>query len=135
MAACDQTNIMALYVRVGSCGLSLAVDTGATVHVLSEESFKASRRNILSGRWLLPWSELNLLGATGSTLKILEMVTLPKQMKKGIPIKQMDFYVASNFQRPADRLPGLTDMKSNHIGTLPVNYSLIIQGKNTSGDE
>ena len=50
-------------------------------------------------------------------------------MKKGIPIRRMDFYVASNFQFPADGLLGITEMKSNHIGILPNNNSVIIHGK------
>ncbi len=129
VAACDQTNIMALPTKVGSCGLSLAVDTGATVNVLSEESFKAVKRSFRGGKWPLRQSDLNVRGVTGSALRILSIVTLPVQMKRGIPIRRMDFYVASNFQLPAGGLLGITEMRSNHIAVLPNSNSIIIHGK------
>lgn len=40
VAACDKPTIMVLRTKVGSCGISLAVDTGDTVNVLSEDSFR-----------------------------------------------------------------------------------------------
>lgn len=55
------------------------------------------------------------------------MVTLPVQMKKGIPIKQMD--VGSNFQHPPHGLLGIKEIKSIHTGVLPVNNTIIIHGK------
>lgn len=53
VATCDQTNTMALPTKVWSCGLSLALDIGATVNVLSEELFQALMRSFFSGQWLL----------------------------------------------------------------------------------
>lgn len=66
-------------------------------------------------------SDLNLRGVTGSALGILGMVTLLVQMKKGIPIKQMD--VGSNFQHPPDGLLGITEF---NLTTL-VFFQITIQ--------
>ncbi len=45
VAACNQTKIMALPTRVGKHCLSLTVDTGAAVNIISEEAYKALKRN------------------------------------------------------------------------------------------
>ncbi|MPC52642.1 hypothetical protein E2C01_046517 [Portunus trituberculatus] len=44
VAACDQSTIMALPTKIGSCTLSLAMDTATTVNVLSEDSFRAIKQ-------------------------------------------------------------------------------------------
>ncbi len=49
-AANNQTDIMALPTRVGKHRLFLAVDTGATVNVISEESYKILKRNSRGGK-------------------------------------------------------------------------------------
>ena len=120
---------MALPTKVGSCGLSLAVDTGATVNVLSEESFKALKRSFRGGQWPLRQSDLHLRGVTGSALRILGIVTLPIRLQKGLPVKRIDFFVAANFKLPADGLLGITDMKSHHIGVQPDKNSIFFHGK------
>ncbi len=47
---------------------SLAVDTGATVKILSEDAYKALKRSHRRGKWPLQPSDLNLSGVTGSLL-------------------------------------------------------------------
>ncbi len=75
VAACNQTKIMALSIRVDKHCLSLAVDTCATVNVISEEVYKALELNSRSGSWILRPSDFNLSGVTGSTLNILGIVS------------------------------------------------------------
>ncbi len=65
-AANNQADIMALPTRVGKHCLSLAVDTGATVNVISEESYKILKRESRGGKWVLRLGDLNLSGVTGS---------------------------------------------------------------------
>ena len=120
---------MALPTKIGSCGLSLAVDTGATVNVLSEDSFRAIKRTFRGGRWPLRQSDLNLRGVTGSALSISGMVTLPIRIKRGLPIHYLKFYVTSNFHLPADGLLGLSDMKLLDMQVLPNHNSVTVQGK------
>ncbi|MPC62046.1 hypothetical protein E2C01_056126 [Portunus trituberculatus] len=50
VAACNQSTIMALPIKIGSCRLSLAVDTGATLNVLWEDSFSPIKGNFRGGR-------------------------------------------------------------------------------------
>ncbi len=45
-AACSQPEIMALKVKMGACQVSLAVDTGAAVNVLSEKTFKSVKTRV-----------------------------------------------------------------------------------------
>ena len=66
VAACNLQEIMALPIKIGPCMMSLAVDTGATVSILSEEAYMALKRNDRGGRWPFRYSELNSLGVTGS---------------------------------------------------------------------
>ena len=129
VAACSQTDIMALPVKAGPCNFSLAVDTGAAVNVLSEESYKTLKRNARGGRWPLRQSDLNLRGVTGSSLDIKGMVTLPICVVKGTPAIRADFYVAANFQLPADGILGLTSMKDNRISIHPNLNMITYHGK------
>ena len=111
---------MALPTRVGSCNISFAVDTGAAVIVLSQESYKALKRNARGVRYML-------LGVTGSALQVLGMVTLPIYLTK--EISAMEFYVATNFKLLSDRILGLLAMKSNRIGINPDSNSIIYRGR------
>lgn len=49
MAACELQEIMAIPTKVGRCKLSLAVDTGATVSILSIEAYLALKRSAHGG--------------------------------------------------------------------------------------
>ncbi|MPC87085.1 hypothetical protein E2C01_081936 [Portunus trituberculatus] len=49
IAVCDQSTIIALLTKIGSCGLSLTVETGPTVNVLLEDLFRAIKRNFRGG--------------------------------------------------------------------------------------
>ncbi|RUM27774.1 MAG: hypothetical protein DSY32_05100, partial [Aquifex sp.] len=120
---------MALPTRVGKHSLSLAVDTGAAVNVLSEESYKALKRNSRGGRWILRPSDLNLSGVTGSTLQILGKISLPVRLSKATQPIRTDFYVTSNFKLPSDGLLGLTAMKSHRIVIYPKQNSVMYCGK------
>ena len=129
VAACSQTDIMALPVRAGPCNFSLAVDTGASANILSEEAYMTLKRNARGGRWPLRQSDLNLRGVTGSALEIKGMVTLPISLIKGVPVIRMDFYVAANFHLPADGILGLPTMKTNRIDIYPDRNIVTYLGK------
>ena len=120
---------MALPTRVGRCKMSLAVDTGATVSILSIESYLALKRTSHGGRWSLRQSDLNLRGVTGSALETVGMVTLPVTIHKGSSAVRMDFYVVTNFSVPTDGILGLTSMKSNRIDVRPSTNSVIYKGR------
>ena len=102
VAACSHTPVMALPVQLGPLKASFAVDTGAAVNVLSGETFQAQKRVARGSRWSLRPIDLNLVGVTSDSLKILGVVRLPISLGKNTPIIRLDFYVASNFALPTD---------------------------------
>ncbi|KAG0722691.1 Sucrase-isomaltase, intestinal [Chionoecetes opilio] len=57
--ACQRTNIIAILTSVSHQNFSLVVDTGATVNVISDESYQALKRSARGGRWPLLKSDLN----------------------------------------------------------------------------
>ncbi len=124
---------MALPTRVGNHRLSLAVDIGATVNVISEESYKILKRNSRGGKWILRPSDLNLSGVTGSALKILGKISLPISLSKNTRLVQTDFYVVSNFQLPSDGLLGLSAMKSHQIVINPKQNTVMYCGRHLEG--
>ena len=105
---------MALPTHIGKLRLSLAVDTGAAVNVLSEESYRALKRHSRGSKWVLRPCDLNLSGVTGSSLQILGKVTLPVRLSRNSRPFRTDFYVTSNFKLPSDGLLGLFAMKDQH---------------------
>ena len=105
---------MALPTRIGRCKMSLAVDTGATVSVLSIEAYLALKRGPHGGRWSLRQSDLNFRGVTGSALETVGMVTLPVTFYQGSSPIRMDFYVVTNFSIPRrDIGPNVNEVPSN----------------------
>ncbi len=76
IATFSKTHLLALKCRVGAMPLSLAVDTGATTNVMSENSFRFLRRTFRGGRCTLLPNDLNVVGVSGSNLEILRKITL-----------------------------------------------------------
>ena len=99
--------MMTLSCRVGKRRLCLAVDTGAAVNVMSEEAYKALKRNSRGGACVLRPNDMNLAGVTGSRLNILGVVSLPLSLSRHTPLFKADFYVTSDFVLPSDGLLGL----------------------------
>lgn len=124
---------MALPTRVGKHCLSLAVDTGATVNVISEESYKILKRESRGGKWVLRPSDLNLSGVTGSSLHILGIISLPIRLCKNTQPIRTDFYVVSNFKLPSDGLLGLRAMKSHRIVIYPKENTVKYCGRRLEG--
>ena len=90
-AANNKTDILALPIRVGKHHLSLAVDTGASVNVISEDSYNTLKRNSRGGKWILRPSDLTLAGITGSALNILGIISLPIRLTKTAQPVRADF--------------------------------------------
>ena len=74
VAACSQTNIMALSMKRGPIRACFAVDTGAAVNVLSERAYRALKRASRGSRCLLRPYNLNLMEVTNDPLNILGIV-------------------------------------------------------------
>ena len=129
VAAYHHSGLMTLSAKVGGINVSLTVDTGAEVNLLSEESYMALKRNARGGRWPLRQSDLNLKGVTGSSLGVIGKTTLPLCLGKGCSLIRVDFYVVTNFQLPADGLLGLSGLKAHQIRIEPKGNLVTFRGK------
>ncbi len=98
----SQKHTLALPCKVGTLPLSLAMNTGATINVLSENSFRALRRTFRGGRCMLLPNDLNAVGVSGSNLEILGKIALTVNPGKKACDFCAVFYVTSNFALPVD---------------------------------
>ncbi len=121
MAACSQTQILALPATLGSLNASLAIDTGATVNVMSADAYGALKRASRDCRWSLRPSDLNLVGVSSDSIDIKGIVRLPMRLGEHIPVIREDFYVASNFALLADGLLSLPTLKPMRMTISPDN--------------
>ncbi len=65
IVAFAKTNIIALPCQVGKHKLSVAVDTGATINAISEQSFRGLKRRIRGVRCRLLPNDMDVAGVTG----------------------------------------------------------------------
>ena len=129
VAACSQTNPMALQTCLGPLRASLALDTGAAVNVLSERAYQSIKRASRGGKFPLRPNDLVLKSVNNETLSIVGVVTLPVKLGKGTHTLKLDFYVVSSFSLPADGLLGLTSLKSHKIIIKPDQNAILYQGR------
>ena len=124
VAACSQSNIMALIMKIGSIRASFAFGIGAIVNLLSERAYRALKRASRGRQWTLRPNALNLMEVTGYPLNILGIFRLPISLGKGTSTLRMGFYAASNFTLPSDGLLGLKCMRAHCIVIFP-EYSTV----------
>ncbi len=103
--------MLTLMCSVGTLPLFLAVDTRATINVMSENSFRALRRIFRGGRCTLLPNDLNVVGVSGSNLEILGNIVLTVNPGKKVCDFRAVFYVTPNFVLPVDAILGLNSMK------------------------
>ena len=130
VAACSQTDVIALPTQVGQSKISLAVHSRRRECTL-KKSYEIIKRNSRSGRWSLRLSDLHLQGVTGSTLQILGKVSLHVVILTGTPATHLDFYVVNNFHLSVNGLLGLEALKSNPFTIESGRNYVIYQGKGT----
>ena len=123
---------MALPTKLGPVRVSLAVDTGAAVNVLSERTYKALKRASRGGRYRLRPSDLNLRGVSSDPLDILGVVRLPVKLGKGTSVMTLNFYVAANFSLPSDGLLGLSPLNTHQMVIISDRNLVQYQGKDFS---
>lgn len=133
IAALGRTSIIALPCKVGKISLTLAVDTGATVNVISDSAYRSLTRQASGENWPLQENDLNVVGVTGTTLGILGRVPLTVSLhEKVCPFRDF-FYVSSRFALPVDGILGLNAMKDLHITINPENNAIVYQGRRIQG--
>ncbi len=109
--------------------LTLAVDTGATVNVLSDNAFRALKRNSRGGSWPLYENNLNVVGVTGSDLEVLGRVFLTVCLQERLRPFHDEFYVSSKFSLPVDGILGLKTMRNLGMLIQPGENSIIYKGR------
>ncbi len=87
---------------MGNTILTLAVDTGATVNVISDSAYRSLIRQAEGGNWPLQENDLNVIGVTGTALGILGRVTLTVSLNKKVCPFRDFFYVTCRFALPVD---------------------------------
>ena len=110
---------MVLPVHVGSFQLSLAVDSGAAVNVLSEESYRQLKRQARGSRYTLRPTDMNLQGVGNTPLQVIGTVNLGVRLGKDKKRLEMTFYVISKFSLPSDGLIGLRSMSEHQMEIYP----------------
>ncbi len=86
IAALTETNIIALPCQVGKCTISVALDTGAAINIISEPSFRIVCSSFRGGQCKLLSGDLTAVGVTGSDLEILGKVSLTVQPSKEVSV-------------------------------------------------
>ena len=130
VAACTHDSLLAISARVGSTRLSLAVDTGASVNVLSDTAYQALKRNTRGGRHPLQACDLNLCGVDGNALHVQGKVSLPILIGKGNPPIRVAFYVVANFQLATDGLLGLASLRDHNMTICPGSHTISYRRSN-----
>ncbi len=113
IAAFSKTYLLALPCKVGK--LTIAVDRGATINVMSDNSFRAVRRSMRVGRYRLFPNYLNVLGVSGLNLEILGKVRLKISPGKKVWDFHTIFYITNIFALPVDAILGLNSLKKLHM--------------------
>ncbi len=106
---------MAIPTQASNDTSSLAIHTVAAVNILSEDAYKALKKEPSQWQWPLQPNDLNLSGVTGSNIYILGKVSRLVKLAKRISPFHTDYYITSNFGLPVDRLLWLTTMKTHGI--------------------
>ncbi len=132
-AAFTKTNIIALPCQVGRRKISLAADTGATINVISEPSFRELRRNLHGGRCRLLPNDMYVMGVTEYNLEILGTVLLTVQPSRKVSAFRSYFYVMNKLALPVDALLGLNTMRELRILISPDSNQVIYKGKPLKG--
>ncbi len=104
-------HLLALSCKVGKLPVSLAVDTGATINVMSDTSFRAIRRSLRGGHWNLFPNDLNVVGVSGLNLEILGKIQLKINPGKTVCDFHAFFYITNSFALPVDAILGLNTLK------------------------
>lgn len=129
VAALNKSDVLSIPSRIGKCQLSLDIDTGAAVNVISENSFKMLTRTHGGSRWQVRPSDLSLSGINGKHIELVGVVTLQVRFSKSSTPFRATFYIASSFTLPADGLLGLTTLRANNIKVFTGNNSIEYHGR------
>ncbi len=126
--------MLAIICKVGTLQLSLAVNTGATINVKSQNYFRALR-TFRVGRCTIFPNDLNGVVVSGLNLEIIGKIVLRVNPGKKIFDFRTVFYVTPNFALPVDAILGLNSMKELQMEIKPETNCVVYQGRQLVGME
>ena len=109
---------MTIPVVVASQRLSLTIDTGAEINLLSESAF-LTLRDVLKLPLSLQATEVSIKGATGRTLPSLGTVLLKFRFHTRAKPVRVKFHVLKDYVLPSDGLLGLPTLSRLHVHIFP----------------
>ncbi len=133
IAAFTKTNIIALPCQVGKCIISVSLDTGAAINIISEPSFRQLRRTFRGGQCRLLPKNIDSVGVTGYNLEIIGKVSLTVQPSKEVSAFRSYFYIIKKLALPMDALLGLNTIRELGILISPDSNEIIYEGKPLKG--
>ncbi|KAG7160803.1 hypothetical protein Hamer_G024969 [Homarus americanus] len=104
IAALSKVEVLTIPVSAGNTKLSLDIDTGACVNVISLTSFTELNRRSPDNKWQIRPTDVDLSGVSGQHLDIMGVITLPIGFCDSSEIFLAEFYVVKDFSLPADGL-------------------------------
>ncbi len=128
-----KNNIIALPYQVGRHKLSVAVDTGATVNIISEHSFRELRRSLRGGRCRHLPNGMDVVEVTRYNLEILWKVLLTVWPSRKVSAFRSCFYVTNKLALSVDALLGLNTMRELRMLISPDTNYVIYKGKPLKG--
>ena len=99
--------------------ISLGVDTGASVTLLSESAYSILKLKLPNLPLNLQPSHVTLSSIQGSTLQVTGTVTLPISLAPDSEVFNIQFYVTPHFALPCDGLIGIDALISHDISVHP----------------
>ncbi len=133
IAAFTETNIIAWPCQVGKYTISVTLDTGAAINIISEPSFRIVRSSFRGGQCRLLPSGLTAAGFTGSNPEILGKVSLAVQPSKEVSAFRSSFYIIKKLALQVDALLGLNTMRELGILISPDSNKINHEGKPLKG--
>ncbi len=133
IAAFIKTNIIALPCQVGKCKISVALDTGVAINVISEPSFRIVNSSFRGGQCRLLPSDKTAVGVMGYNLEILGKVLLTVQPSKEVSAFRSYFYIIQKLALPVDALLSLNIIRELGILISPDSNEIIYEGKPLKG--
>ena len=113
--ASTMTDSMVLPAHIGFIKASFAVDTGASVNVLSERAYTALRRISRGGKYPLEDTTDQLMGVSTIPLHIMGTVHLPITLVHNKQPIRLKFYIIKDFSLASDGLLGLKTLKEHNL--------------------
>ncbi len=124
MAACSQSSLLTFKFVTHNILLSLGVDTGASVTLLSESAYLALREQLPNANLALQSTKVLLSSVQGFNLNILGTVTLPVTLAPSSEVFNVEFYVIKQFAMPCDGLLGLDSLIAHNLDVFPNKRAL-----------